>query len=115
MSQVWFSAMLRFVIVASCTAEQFARSVVVVRAEDFPGALHRAIAVGRTMEARYVGGEGHGFELRFKDVETLDLLGDTITDGREIYAEFERVPAELAEEAARPGSPEASSPGQSGV
>jgi len=115
MSRVWFSAMLRFVVLIDGTPERLARSVIVVQAEDFPDAFRRVIEVGRSMGSRYMGGEGNDVEWRFKHVETLDMLGDAITDGREIWAEPAEIPAGFAEEAALPASPETSKPTPSGV
>lgn len=39
------------------------------------------------MESHYIGGAGEDVQWSLEEVETLDMLGDVITDGREVYAE----------------------------
>lgn len=116
MSPIWFSAMLRFaVLVEGVGGSRRSRSVVVFRAEDWPEAKARALDLGRGMERTYTGGTGEEVRCRLEAVETLDLLGDAITDGREIYSE----PMPILEGEAiafdTAFSPSSSDPGQSGV
>ncbi|MGL5828744.1 MAG: DUF4288 domain-containing protein [Angustibacter sp.] len=116
MSAVWFSAMLRFVVLVEREGgTRRSRSVVVFRALDWPEAKQRALEHGRIMERSFAGGAGQQIRWRLEAIETLDLLGDTITDGREIYSE----PITLPETEAIPFEvefrPEASQPGQTGV
>ncbi len=116
MSDVWFSAMLRFVVLVEGEgATRRARSVLVLRAPDWPEARQRAIELGRSMERSFVGGTGQQILWRLEAVETLDLLGDAITDGREIYSE----PVDLLEGEVIPFDaefrPDTSPPAQTGV
>jgi hypothetical protein len=113
---VWFSAMLRFVIlVADEGATDLSRSVVVFRAEDFSDAKQRALDLGRTMESTYQGGTGQEVRWRLEAVETLDLLGDAITDGREVYSEPMERPAGRTIPFDAEFDPSNTAPGQSGV
>jgi hypothetical protein len=116
MSEVWFSAMLRFVVLVEAEgATRRSRSVVVFRAPDWPEARQRALEHGRIMERSFVGGTGQQVRWRLETVETLDLLGDAISDGREVYSE----PVDLPEGEVIPFEaefrPESPQPGQTGV
>lgn len=116
MSAQWFSAMLRSVVLAENDgAIRLARSVVVFRAEDFEAARRRAVELGRASERSYLGGTGEQIRCRLLDIETLDLLGDTITDGREVYSEPADLPADMHIPFDAVLDPEASSPTHSGV
>lgn len=88
MRRSWFSAMLRFVILIEDEgAVRQARSVIVFLAEDWSAAKERAIALGQTSERTYIGGTGQEVRWRLEEVETLDELGESITEGQEIYSE----------------------------
>ena len=67
------------------------------------------------MERSYIGGAGEAVRWKLEMLETLDMLGDAITDGREIYCE----PVDLDGTDAIPFDmtfhPENSEPDQSGV
>ena len=116
MTDVWFSAMLRFaILVEGEGAIEFARSLIVFRAEDFPDAKERAISLGRSMETTHTGGLGEEVKWRLQRVETLDLLGDQIMDGREVYAESLDLPDGPLIPFDAQFDPRASQPGQSGV
>jgi hypothetical protein len=45
------------------------------------------------MERTYEGGSGREVRWRLESIETLDLLGDEIQDGREVYSEPLPLPA----------------------
>lgn len=116
MSEVWFSAMLRLVVLVEGEgATRRTRSVVVFRASDWPEAKQRALDLGRSMERSYVGGTGEAVRWRLETVETLDMLGDAITDGREVYSEPVELGSEDVIEFNQAFEPETSDPGQSGV
>lgn len=108
--------MLRLVVLVEDEgAVRLARSVVVFRADDWQVAKQRAVEVGRSLERTYVGGAGKEVRWRLQEIETLDELGDSLEDGREVYSE----PVEL-NGAAPPAfdavfEPVQSQPGQSGV
>jgi Domain of unknown function (DUF4288) len=115
-NQVWFSAMLRFVILIQDEgASRLSRSVIVFRAEDWPDAKKRALELGYKMERSYQGGTGLEVRWRLAAVETLDLLGDTVTDGREVYSEPAELRLEHSIDFDTKLDPENSEPGQSGV
>jgi hypothetical protein len=67
------------------------------------------------MESRYTNSEGDTVEWRFQEVETLDLLPDDLTDGREIYAEFAPIPPDVSATVKDVSDPESSRPSQTGV
>jgi len=116
MTPVWFSAMLRFVVLLERDgAVDLSRSVIVFRAEDWPEAKDRAVVLGHAMERTYLNGDGEEVRWRLEAVETLDLLGDSITDGREIYSEPLPISDGLVIPFEAEFDPRSSDPGQSGV
>lgn len=116
MSQDWFSAMLRFVVLIEGEGGgRLSRSVVLLRAATWDEAKERALALGTAMESEFKGGTGRDVRWKLDAVETLDRLGDEITDGREVYSEPADFPPGIAFEFDHQFAPEASQPGQSGV
>ncbi|MEP6695313.1 MAG: DUF4288 domain-containing protein [Pseudonocardiales bacterium] len=116
MSAVWFSAMLRFMIlVQGAGGDQMSRSVILFRAEDFPAAKARAVEIGLSMERTYTSNTDEEVRWRLVNIETLDMLDDEISDGREVYSE----PVSLAPGTTIPFDmefqPASRAPGQSGV
>jgi hypothetical protein len=112
MSEQWFSAAVRFrTAVEGVDGVSDTRSVFVFRAQDWKSARARALELGRAAEEAYFNGDGQRVERRLLQVQTLDLLGDEIVDGREVY--FEVVFAEEQSDVA--DRPEESTPSQSGV
>jgi hypothetical protein len=111
-SPVWYSAALRLcVIIGGIELVDQVRSVVVFRADDFDDALTRSLEVGRRLECTFTNGDGKEVRWALASVETLDELGDVITDGREIYSE----PLGAGDGIVPALSPERSTPTQSGV
>lgn len=105
--------MVRLVIVVEGLGPtDYVRSVFVFRAPDWETARMRAIELGRESENSYTNAEGEMVGWRLVRVETLDLLGDELIDGREVYSE--PVPIEV-EPVDPPLDPEDSRPAQSGV
>jgi hypothetical protein len=108
--------MLRFVVLVEDEGGlRRSRSVIVFQAEDWPDAKARALELGQGMERKYTGGTGEEVRLRLEAVETLDLLGDGVTDGREIYSEPMPIPDGEAIAFDAVFSPSSKEPGQSGV
>jgi len=87
LSDVWFSAMLRLVIVAPDRVVRRTRSLVLLRAEDWEPARAKALELGREQERAYDNALGEPVRWRLEALETLDLLGPDLPDGREVYAE----------------------------
>jgi hypothetical protein len=87
LSDVWFSAMLRFVVVAPDRVVRRSRSLVLLRAEDWEPARAKALELGRGQERQYVNALGEPVRWRLEALETLDWLGVDLPDGREVYAE----------------------------
>ena len=86
--QEWFSAGLRFASFIGRKEVAFVElSIVAFLALNFEHARTRAIKTGRGMESDYENGDGQEVHHRLVGVETLDWLGSSIADGREIYAE----------------------------
>ena len=93
---MWFSASLRLVVlIESAGAADVVTSVVVFQADDWSSAHERALELGRGQESSYIGGTGEAVQWRLEKVETLDLLGEGIEDGREVYSQPGPVPEEL--------------------
>ena len=115
MEKSWFSAMTVFVVQVSGPGgeSRLQKSVYLVKATDFDDALSAVVARARKDEQAYKNGEDEWVRWMLVDVETLDWLGDTIEDGREVYSEprFD-VPADSY---ALPYRPELSKPTNSGV
>jgi hypothetical protein len=72
-------------------------------------ALQRAVDLGHEMEQDYENVDRVPVERRLVEVRTLDELGASITDGREVYC------AAVDSTGALPARPEDSRPGQTGV
>jgi Domain of unknown function (DUF4288) len=113
LSDVWFSAMLRFVIVTPDRVLRRARSLVLLRAADWEPAQAKALELGRGQEREYSNAAGELVRWRLEALETLDRLGEEIPDGREVYAEPLDAPGTL--EAPPEPDPTGSRPEQSGV
>lgn len=112
MRRRWYSAMLRWVVTVGGEPSSVTGAVVVLRARGWDAAQRRAEELGRAGEATYRNADGAEVCRRFAGVETLDLLGRRIADGREVYAEgkLDATPEDLAALPA-PGEP----PTQTGV
>lgn len=108
--------MLRFaILVEGEGVSRISRSVIILRATDWADARSKALEHGRKLEATYIGGTGAQVRWRLMAIETLDELGEKLSDGREIYSE----PLEPTPDDDHPFdahfTPETSEPGQSGV
>jgi hypothetical protein len=112
----WYSAMLNFVVAIEGEGDVHrSRSVIVFRAkeDDFEAARARAIEIGRARETEYLNAEGERVQWALEEIETIDTLGNEITDGREVYHEFsDPFPRS---DLANPLNPDLSTPGPSGV
>jgi hypothetical protein len=114
-SDAWFSTMVRLLTtVDGVGPTTYTRSVFVFKAGDWDEARRQAIELGRRAEASYDNADGQHVSRQLLYVETLDMLGDEIQDGREVYSEPVEVTGDL--ETALPTiRPEQSRPTQSGV
>ena len=90
-------------------------SVRLIRASSFEEAFARALVLGRAAEETYVNADGEAVRWRFEKVETLDLLGDGLEDGREVHSEPRAEDPQSAMSFHDDLHPEASYPDQSGV
>jgi hypothetical protein len=111
--RMWFSAMLQVAVsVGSSRPVSIERTVIVFEGdEDWTAATNKALAIGATKEDQYESADGQIVRRRLIAIETLDMLGDTIEDGREIY--FESVDAREFD--VPTVAPQNRAPGQSGV
>lgn len=75
------------IVVEGSAENSEARSVFVFRSRDFDEAFARSIELGRGLEQQYKNGDGQVVNWMLLEIETLDLLGDEIFDGREVYSE----------------------------
>jgi Domain of unknown function (DUF4288) len=112
MKDMWFSAMLSVAVSVDAEPSSISRTVIVFEADDeWESARQRALALGRTKEQTYKNGDGATVVHRLVAVETLDVLGERLADGREVY--FESREATAGSLPSR--SPEEIPPKQSGV
>jgi Domain of unknown function (DUF4288) len=109
---MWFSALLTVAVSIDATEPtEIWRTVVVFEGDDdWETARLKAIELGRAKEATYSNAAGDAVTHRFVGVETLDMLGDDLPDGREVY--FETISYDGT---ALPATPEELTPRQSGV
>jgi uncharacterized protein DUF4288 len=115
MSDSWFSTLLRFLTTVEAVGPTtYTRSVLVFKAADWEPARLRALELGRAHEATYENADGQRVARRLVEVETLDMLGDEIDDGREVYSEGVDV-SDAAGRFQTIDRPENSRPTQSGV
>ena len=91
------------------------RSIVVFKSADFDSALPRALEIGRGMDESYTSGRGGGVRWYFMEIETIDMLGEELEDGREVHSRILPIPSGFAEEFPRTFAPEKSKPGYLGV
>jgi hypothetical protein len=114
--QAWYSAMLSFIVEVEDELEvQRSRNVILLKGPEFDFAGVRALAIvkGRTMETSYTNGDGKLVTWSLEKVETVDLLGTNLEDGREIFHEFTALFPRS--EVSFPLDPDAFEPGTSGV
>lgn len=112
----WFSCSARFaVVVGDVGITRMSRSVYVLRAHDFEDAFRRALDRSRREEESYENADGERVSWHLVDIETLDVLGESIEDGREVYSEPLPAPPSAGDGAALDFRPEASEWGHSGV
>jgi hypothetical protein len=115
-SLLWFSAALHFVgRIEGIGSVDTMRSIVVFRSADFDTALLRALEIGRGMEASSASDRGGGVRWYFMEIETVDMLGEALEDGREVHSRILPIPSGFAEEFPQTFAPEKSKPGYSGV
>lgn len=113
---MWFSALLKFVIVTENKGgSRYANSLILCKAEDFDSAKQKVLAIGKSKETDYTNGEGERVQWRFSSVETLDMLGSEIEDGREVYSEFREISSDEKIDFDTEFRPELSKPTQTGV
>ena len=90
MSQHWFSALLRFVLIVEGEgATTYFKSVFTFRADDWTVAKERAVQLAQTHEEAYRNADGKRVVLKLMGVETLDMLSQSDLDGCEVYSEHE--------------------------
>ncbi|WP_086821009.1 DUF4288 domain-containing protein [Allokutzneria sp. NRRL B-24872] len=119
----WFSASARYASTVECDGlSTISRSVWVFAVPDsgedvWADAHARALQIARRDEHGYLNADGRRVDWKLIDVQTLDLLGEVVEDGREVYSEM-RDPSEqeLRRWPPRVGfDPENTPPQQTGV
>ncbi len=84
----WFSANLRVAcLIEGIGLTRYTHSVHVFQAEDFAEAMRRALDIGTGHEEEYANADGRRVRWRLAAVISLDLVGDDLTDGAEVYSE----------------------------
>lgn len=113
--RAWFSTGLRVLCRVAGEPVDCWEPVHVFRAADWTDAFQRALDLGRTHDRRYLNPDGEQVEWSFVEVVTLDMLGDEVTDGREVW--YGVVPENRLDDIVRqlPRTPEESSAGQTGI
>ncbi len=107
---MWFSALLQLEVSVGGKPTSMSRTVVVFEAgEDWAEAEEKARTLGRSKEQSYANSDRETVRWSFRGLETLDMLGERIEDGREVYHEI--VETSASTQFAAPGA----SAGQSGV
>ncbi|MFB9903158.1 DUF4288 domain-containing protein [Allokutzneria oryzae] len=119
----WFSASARYAVIVECDGlDLIARSVWVFSQPDtgermWADAHEKALRIAREQEDVYRNVNGRRVHWKLVDVQTLDLLGETVTDGREVYSELgDPTTAQLREWDSRTAfDPDGTVPHQTGV
>jgi hypothetical protein len=114
MTTYWFSAMTVFVVrIGANNAGWVQRNLYLIKGADFDEAKAAVITRARQDEQVYTNADGDPVRWMLAEVETLDCLGETLEDGREVYSEpREDLPIS---EFTEPFTPELSEPTYSGV
>ncbi|BDT92283.1 MULTISPECIES: hypothetical protein [Nocardia] len=100
MARIWYSCAANYAIIldrdSATNPPSMHRSVFVFQAQDDPDdAIAKALEIARSREQDYMGGapgDSARVVWRLESLETIDILGESIVDGREIYAEPIPVP-----------------------
>lgn len=108
---MWFSAMVQLVVLIGERIEHCERSLFVFQADESAAAHRRAVELGREQEATYNNQDDDVVRWQLVRVETLDVLGDVLDDGREVFSES----APYLGEPLPDVGPEALSPGSAGI
>ena len=103
--------MVRLVVFVGDAVERYERSLFVFEADARPAARRRAVELGRAEEATYTNEYGAVVRWQLVRVETLDVLGAGVGDGREVFSE----PAPYDGEPLPDVGPEELEPGSAGV
>ena len=112
----WFAASLVFAVLnEEGGLWRRVTSVVLLQADDFEGALEKALVRGVEEEHRYVNAEGEAVRWAFEKVATLDMLPEVLTDGVEVYSEPGPILADSSVPFDIDFGPRGIAPGQSGV
>ena len=111
--RVWFSAKLRYAVLAERRGLRFYMdSVRLFRAEDYDQAFLRALDIGREGEQHYANADGEAVMWKLALVVSLDKIGSVIEDNQEVYSEPIEVSEAISEAFDREFHPEASQPTQ---
>jgi Domain of unknown function (DUF4288) len=112
----WFSCCARYaILVQGHGLDSIARSVFVFTAEDWEPAFKRALELGKAEEHEYRNVDDRLVSWRLVEIETLDALGNTISDGREVYSEILPPPPDTGWDETTTFDPASSKPTNTGV
>ena len=84
----WFSAKVRMAcLIEGVGLVRYMDSIHVFQAENFDAAMQRALVLGRGHEEEYVNSSQEHVRWRLKEIVSLDILRQGLSDGIEIYSE----------------------------
>ncbi len=93
--------MVQLVVFIGETIEHYERSLFVFQADEFAAAHRRAVELGREHEDTYRNRYDDIIRWQLVRVETLDVLGDVLDDGREVFSESAPMTASLCRTSGR--------------
>ncbi|WP_437290962.1 DUF4288 domain-containing protein [Sorangium sp. So ce406] len=109
----WFSSKIRIAcLIESEGIHRYMDSVHLFKASDFSDAMKRALDLGKAHEQEYLNADGKRVRWLLASVISLDLIGDDVMDGVEVYSEPVEVPAGEVVDFDHRFSPEKSEPTQ---
>jgi hypothetical protein len=84
----WFSTKVRVAcLIEGVGLVRYMDSIHVFHAENFDEAMQRALVLGRGHEEEYVNSNQEHVRWRLKEIVSLDILQQGLSDGIEIYSE----------------------------
>ncbi|XXY32264.1 DUF4288 domain-containing protein [Sorangium sp. So ce233] len=85
---IWFSSRLRIAcLIEPAGLHRYMDSVHLFKASDLSDAMRRALELGKSHEQEYLNVDGKRVRWLLASVVSLDLIGDDVTDGVEVYSE----------------------------
>ncbi|XXU32036.1 DUF4288 domain-containing protein [Sorangium sp. So ce887] len=83
-------------LIESAGLSRYMDSIHLFKASDFSEAMRRAVEMGKVHEQEYLNAEGWRVRWVLASIILLDLIGDELTDGAEVYSEPVEINADEA-------------------